>query len=179
MELVPAGTGERVRLRVAVGNRRYHATRLQRKTGIVALEDQARLLLNDLGEYGVWLDHVEGHDVSAEETAERWRSEVLEPTLAVLAAAIGGDRDPVQAYCDLLEHKWLLSEMAGHDIGLETALTSYLTLGAPAPEAAGIGPDLETDEERDPEATTVDPEFGVDTTRLGPQPGRKSPTRQA
>ena len=179
VELVPAGTGERVRLRVAVGNRRYHASRLQRKTGIVALEDQARLLLNDLGEYGVWLDHVEGHDASAEEIAERWRSEVLEPTLAVLAAAIGGDRDPVQAYCDLLEHKWLLSEMAGHDIGLETALTSYLTLGAPAPEAAGIGPDLETDEERDPEATTVDPEFGVDTTRLGPQPGRASPTRPA
>ncbi len=147
VELVPAGSGDRVRLRVAVGNRRYHATRLQRKTGITALEDQARLLLNDLGEYGAWLEHTEGRDVSPEATAERWRTEVLDPTLTTLAAAIGAERDPVQAYCDLLEHKWLLSERAGADVGLETALTSYLTLGAPAPEAAGIGPDLESDEE--------------------------------
>ncbi len=146
VELAPAGTGEHVRLRVAVGNHRYHAERLQRRTGIVALEDQARLLLNDLREYGAWLRWSAGREVSDDESAERWRSEVLEPTLSRLAAGIGAERDPLQAYCDLLEHKWLLSEQAGKDVGLEAALASYLALGAPAPEAGGIGPDLESDE---------------------------------
>ena len=62
-----------------------------------------------------------------------------------LAEEIGPDRDALQAYCDVLEHKWLLSEQSGEDVGLEPALLSYLALGAPAPEAAGIGPDLESD----------------------------------
>ncbi|HEY4752522.1 MAG TPA: DUF4032 domain-containing protein, partial [Candidatus Limnocylindrales bacterium] len=31
-------------------------------------------------------------------------------------------------------HKWLLSEAAGHDVGLEAAIESYLAEGAPAPE---------------------------------------------
>lgn len=143
VELVPAPAGEYVRLRIAVGSRRYHADRLQRKAGIVALEDQARLLLNDLREYGAWLHVSEGRDVPDDEAAERWRSEVLEPTLARLATAIGDHRDPVQAYCDLLEHKWLLSERAGRDVGLANALASYLSVGAPAPESGGVGPDLE------------------------------------
>jgi hypothetical protein len=39
----------------------------------------------------------------------------------------------------VLEHKWLLSEQAGRDVGLEAAIRSYLEIGAPAPEA---GPDL-------------------------------------
>ena len=60
---------------------------------------------------------------------------MFEPTLARLAGAIGPERGPVQAYCDVLEHKWLLSEAAGRDVGLETAILSYLKLGAPAPEA--------------------------------------------
>jgi hypothetical protein len=52
---------------------------------------------------------------------------------------VGPDRDIIQSYCDVLEHKWLLSELAGRDVGLETALLSYLEIGAPAPET---GPDL-------------------------------------
>ncbi len=48
-----------------------------------------------------------------------------------------GDRRgprPVQAYCDVLEQKWILSELAGRDVGLEAAMEAYLGLGAPAPE---------------------------------------------
>jgi hypothetical protein len=51
-----------------------------------------------------------------------------------------GGRDPIQTYCDVLEHKWLLSERAGRDVGLETAMAAYLAEGAPAPEQAP--PDL-------------------------------------
>ena len=145
IELVPAENGGWLRLRVAVGSRRFHAEELARRAGIVALEDQARLLLNDLREYGAWLEWYEKRHVPDDEATTRWRAEVVAPTLVRLAEAIGPDRDPVQAYCDLLEHKWFLSERDGEDVGLEPALLSYLALGAPAPEAAGIGPDLESD----------------------------------
>ena len=60
---------------------------------------------------------------------------------------MGPDRDIIQSYCDVLEHKWLLSEQAGRDVGLEAALESYLEIGAPAPE---IGVDLTAERGSDP-----------------------------
>ncbi len=55
--LEPSGTTtDVVRLRVAVANRRFHAHKLQELTGLVALEGQARLLLNDIREYKAWLE---------------------------------------------------------------------------------------------------------------------------
>src|SRR3954454_5975954 len=51
----PSPGGEVVRLKVAVADRRFHARELARLTGLVALEGQARLLVNDLREYGTWL----------------------------------------------------------------------------------------------------------------------------
>ena len=63
---------------------------------------------------------------------------MFEPVVAVLSPIIGPSRDPVQAYCDVLEEKWLLSEAAGRDVGLEAALDAYLSLGAPAPEDATV-----------------------------------------
>ncbi|MGZ6269181.1 MAG: DUF4032 domain-containing protein [Candidatus Limnocylindrales bacterium] len=60
---------------------------------------------------------------------------MLRPRLRELTAALGPARDPLQAYMDVLEHKWLLSERASQDVGLESAARSYLAAGAPAPEA--------------------------------------------
>lgn len=134
--LEPSGTATNVvRLRVAVANRRFHAHKLQELTGLVALEGQARLLLNDIREYQAWLESSTRAPVETERAAERWLAEVLQPAIAALIPAIGPLRDPLQAYCDVLEEKWLLSEAAGHDVGLEAAMAAYLELGAPAPEA--------------------------------------------
>jgi hypothetical protein len=123
-----------VRLKVAVANRRFHARDLERLTGIVALEGQAQLLLNDLHEYQAWIEHNEGHSITEQEASDRWLQDVLEPSLRQLAPAIGQGRDPLQAYCDVLEQKWILSELAGKDVGLSAAMDAYLGLGAPAPE---------------------------------------------
>ena len=42
-----------------------------------------------------------------------------------------GVGDPVQAYCDLLEVRWLLSEQAGRDVGDEPALKALAAGRAP------------------------------------------------
>ena len=135
IEVLPSDGGSEVRLRVTTTNRNFHAHELERLTGIEALEGQARLLLNDLREYIAWLEVTEGRVVGEAEGARRWRREILNPTLARLRPVIAG-RDPIQAYCDVLEHKWLLSERAHHDVGLEAAVRAYLEEGAPAPELA-------------------------------------------
>ncbi len=144
--------GDSVRIRVAVANRRFHARELQRLTGIVALEGQARLLLNDLREHQAWLELDRGMSISASIAGERWLQDVLLPSLAALAPAIGPTRDPVQAYCDVLEQKWLLSEVNDRDVGLDMALKAYVELGAPAPEdpSADSSVALDTGWEFDP-----------------------------
>lgn len=134
LELDPVTRGA-VRLRTSVTTRRYHANELERRTRLRTLEGQARILLNDLAEYGAWLEHAEGRRLAPDEQADRWLREVYRPTQARIARAVGPDRDLVQAYCDILEHKWLRSEEEGHDVGLGAAVESYLAAGAPAPEA--------------------------------------------
>ena len=133
IEIVPTQGGSAVRLRVATTNRDFHAGELERLTGLRVLEGQARMLLNDLHEHVAWLELSRGRKVTQEAGARRWRREVLNPALRRLRPAIGG-RDPIQAYCDVLEHKWLLSEQAGKDVGLDAAIDAYLAEGAPAPE---------------------------------------------
>jgi hypothetical protein len=148
--LEPTGDGPgAVRLKVAVANRRFHARELERLTGLVALEGQAQLLLNDLHEYQAWIEHNEHRTIGDQEAADRWLSDVLEPSLHQLAPAIGPERDPLQAYCDVLEQKWIQSELVGKDVGLSAAMDAYLGLGAPAPESnvasddAGIALDID------------------------------------
>jgi tRNA A-37 threonylcarbamoyl transferase component Bud32 len=135
IELEPGDRAGKLRLRVAVTTRRFHIRELERLTGIRALEGQARILMNDLREYRAWLEWFERRKLDRAEGAARWLNDVFEPTVARLRGAVGVERDLVQAYCDVLEHKWLLSEQAGRDVGLERAIESYLAIGAPAPEA--------------------------------------------
>jgi hypothetical protein len=134
-----------VRLKVTTSNRAFHAHELERLTGLRALEGQARVLLNDLREHVAWLRVTREPTITEAEGARRWLVDVLEPTLQRLRPAIG-IRDPLQAYIDVLEHKWLLSERERRDVGLDQALAAYLAVGAPAPEPATIT-----------ESVTIDP----------------------
>ena len=90
LEVDPVGPHGAVRLRTSVTTRRYHASELERRTRIRALEGQARILLHDLGEYQAWLEFYERRSVETTEAAERWLTEVYRPTLA----RISGHRRP-------------------------------------------------------------------------------------
>jgi len=136
IQLFPGDAG-RVRVRVAVTNRRFHAHKLERLTGLRALEGQARLLLNDLREYGAWLERMEQRAIPLDGAAPRWQAEVFEPTLNRLASIIGPGGDGVQAYCDVLETKWLRSESARRDVGLNDAIEAYVAGGVVGPEISG------------------------------------------
>ena len=137
--LDPTAGADVVRLRMHVTTRRFHAREIERRTKVRALEGQAQLLLNDLNEYSAWLEHTRGKPVPPEEAADLWLRDVYRPTLARIAGAVGPGRDLVQAYSDVLEQKWYLSEAAGRDVGLDQAIEAYVALGAPAPETPADG----------------------------------------
>jgi hypothetical protein len=124
-----------LRLKVAVANRRFHATELRRLTGLEAGEGQATVLLNDLRAYQCRLEDQKPGSTPDEVAGYRWLAEVFRPG-AAKAVAAEPDVDRVQAYCDLLEVRWILSERAGHDVGDVAALAALASRETPSGSAA-------------------------------------------
>lgn len=124
---------DHLHFRVRVGGRGFNSNRLRLLTGLQAGENQARQLLADLayftrsqGPAGAG----QGPGVGRAVSAVRWRAEALEPVLARITPEHGG-RDALQAYCDLLHHRYLVSAAAGRDVGTQAALESWLAQGRP------------------------------------------------
>jgi hypothetical protein len=128
----------RMHVRFAVGDRRYHAQDLQRLTGLDVGEGQARILLGDLRAYQAQLSAEAGYDVDESTAARLWVMEVLTPTERLAHDAVQRAGTPIQAYCDLLEVRWLLSEQAGHDVGTSAALAALARNRIPMDAAAKL-----------------------------------------
>ena len=137
--LQPTGAGEtNLRLRVAVGDRRYHAAHLRGLTGLDVGEGQARILLGDLHAYQVHLCRESGEDVGEPTAAQLWLREVALPGMDRAHSAVHRSGTAIQAYCDLLEVRWLLSEQAGHDVGTEKAVAALTRNVVPTDSAAKL-----------------------------------------
>jgi len=125
-----------LKIHVAVGDRRYHAQRLRELTGLDVGEGQARILLGDLRAYQAQLCREAGHDVDESTAARLWVIEVLTPYERLAHDVVGNTGTPIQAYCDLLEVRWLLSEKAGHNVGTNKALAALARDVIPIDSAA-------------------------------------------
>ena len=137
VNLVSTGEGdETLRLKVAVAARRFHATQLHDLTGLSVGEGQARILLGDLRAFQAHLARETKAPVPDMVAADRWTVEVLRPGMARAHRAVGGVGEAIQAYCDLLEVRWLLSEQAGRDVGDEAALEALERQSMPPQSAA-------------------------------------------
>lgn len=143
VDLAPAGSGDdRLRLRVGVAARSYHAGELFELAGIRVGEGQARELLADLQSFQAThpeltseRDPVAGGSLPAP-SVQRWIETVLRPGMSRSYESIGRIGDPVQAYCDLLEVRWLLSEQQGRDVGDAVALEALASRSQPTDSAA-------------------------------------------
>ncbi|MBG0566788.1 DUF4032 domain-containing protein [Actinoplanes aureus] len=100
----------------------YHTRRLMRLTGLDAEENQARQLLNDLDTY-----RAESHLTDEQQAAHRWLTEVFEPVVRAVPANLRRKLEPQEIFSQIIQHKWLLSEQAGRDVGMAPAVQSYLT----------------------------------------------------
>jgi hypothetical protein len=132
VELIPepSSSGDsRLRLKVLVGGRTFHTDRLRELTQIQASENQARQILADLY-YHAAADGVvsaTGKTVAA----ITWRVGVFEPLLARIAAIPESEIEPLQAFCDFLNHRYKVSAEAGRDIGNDEAFELWLAADRP------------------------------------------------
>ncbi|MFI7542921.1 DUF4032 domain-containing protein [Actinoplanes sp. NPDC049599] len=110
------------RVRPKVVDAGYHTRRLLRLTGLDAEENQARQLLNDLDAY-----RAESDLIDEQQAAHRWLTEVFEPVVRAVPANLRRKLEPQEIFSQIIQHKWLLSERAGRDVGMAPAVQSYLT----------------------------------------------------
>jgi len=129
VDLVPLDTkSSRLKMHLRVGGRNFHSNRLKELTGIEALEHQARQILSDLYYYQA----IHGSDSPSGKSiaAIRWRMNVFEPTIERIRS-LDDLADPIQAYCDVLFHRYVMSRDAGHDVGTDAAFNSWIESGRP------------------------------------------------
>jgi hypothetical protein len=132
VELVDAGEGSRIRLRTRVAEPGHHRRLLFTRTGLIAQENQARRLLNDMASYRSYLERTTGKPVPEAVAANRWLTEVYDPVVQAIPDGLRDRLDEVEIFHEILEHRWFLSERAGRDIGTTAARTDYFARVLPA-----------------------------------------------
>ena len=126
VELVATGERNRLRMRTIVTDRDYHRHQLHTLTGIVAGDRQAERMLDEIHEIKAMLAREQHVDVPLSVAAYHWMRERYEPALRKLAPLVAATGDALELYCQVLEHKWYLSEREHHDVGLGRALEDYV-----------------------------------------------------
>jgi hypothetical protein len=126
VKLEAVGDGSRLRMRTIVTDRDYHRNLLHALTGLVAEDRQAALMVNEIQELRATLVRTEKRSIPMSVAAYRWLTERYQPVAKRLAPLVGRRGEPAELYCQLLEHKWYLSERAKRDVGIEVALEDYL-----------------------------------------------------
>jgi hypothetical protein len=126
VELIATADGSRLRIKTKVAASGQQSTQLFRRAGIVADENQARRLLNDIASFRGYLEQRHGEPVSETVAAHRWLEEVYDPVVAAIPVELRDRLAPPEVFHEVLEHRWYLSERAGHDVGTTAAARSYV-----------------------------------------------------
>jgi len=126
VELTYADEGDAsLRVTTLVSEPGRHRRKLFQQTGLVAQENQALRLLNDLASYRVWLERSGGVPVPEAVAANRWLNEVYYPVVNGIPPELRDRLDPVEVFHEVLVHRWFLSERASADVGTLAAAQSY------------------------------------------------------
>ncbi len=134
--------GATVQIQPKVVDAGHHSRRLLRLTGLDVGENQARRLLNDLDSFRAATDR-QGDD--EEIVAHDWLSRVFEGVVRAVPRQLGSKLEPAEVFHEVLEHRWYLSERAGHDVELPEVVADYVTHVLPTKpdEAAVLGVDTQ------------------------------------
>jgi hypothetical protein len=140
VELISAGDGNKLRLKTRVAEPGHYRRMLLARTGLDVQENQARRLWGDMASFRGYLEQKEGHPIPETLAANRWLTEVYDPIIDAIPEGLRGRLDPAEVFHEILEHRWFLSETAGHDVGTTAAARSYFGSVLPAvPEQLTAG----------------------------------------
>jgi hypothetical protein len=113
----------------------YHTNRLRELMGLETEELQAKRILASFDRYRA---REGAASATVNETAFKWLTEVFNPIVNSVPAEHLGRVEPAQLFHEVLEHRWYLSEAAGHDVGLDFACESYISGVLPYRRDSGI-----------------------------------------
>ena len=134
MEVIADEDGQRLRFVPRVVESGYHQERLFALTGLVAGENQARRLLDDIRNFRTELQSRTGTKPPENIAAVRWLDQRFEPVIAAIPPSMLGKLQAAELFHQILEHRWFSSEEQGRDVSLEEAIESYVgnvLVGAP------------------------------------------------
>jgi hypothetical protein len=132
VEIQGSDQGEKLHLRIIVTDRNFHRDQLFELTGLEAEEMQARQMMNEIYELKAFLSQSSNHSIRFSLAANHWLEKIYQPVIDHLKPLIEhkdrGDvnTDPVELYCQILEHKWYLSESVRHDVGHLAAVEDFI-----------------------------------------------------
>jgi hypothetical protein len=113
----------------------YHKNRLRELVGLETEELQAKRLLASF-------DRFRGREKTPKppvsDSAKRWLDEVFRPTVNLIPPELEGRIELAQFFHETLEHRWYLSEKAGHDVGLDFAARAYIADVLPFRRDSGV-----------------------------------------
>jgi hypothetical protein len=104
----------------------HHQRRLFELAGLRVQENQARALLGDLARFKAKWESGVGHPIPDDAAARRWLDEKFYGTLALVPAELRPKLPDAELFHEISEHRWLLSEQQGHDVGRAAAVASYV-----------------------------------------------------
>jgi hypothetical protein len=118
--------GDKISFQVVVTDRNFHRDQLLGLTGIEAEEMQARTMMNEIQELKANLSHTQNRSTPVSLAAYNWLHDFYNPVIKRLQMLVDRSGDLAELYCQILEHKWYLSEAAQHDVGHQAAVEDYL-----------------------------------------------------
>jgi tRNA A-37 threonylcarbamoyl transferase component Bud32 len=120
------GDQTRLHLRTSVLEPGRYQRLLRDLTGLEAQDLQARVLLNDIRNFGAWLADGEGSLPEEGVVARRWLERSFEPTVALVPHELRGRRQGPQVFVEVLEHWQRWSAEQGVDLDLFDAARRYV-----------------------------------------------------
>jgi len=113
----------------------YHTNRLRELMGLETEELQAKRILASFDRYRARESNL---STNVNEVAFKWLTEIFNPIVNSVSAEHVGRVEPAQLFHEVLEHRWYLSEAAGHDVGLDFACKTYISEVLPYRRDSGI-----------------------------------------
>jgi hypothetical protein len=132
IELNNEDHGNILKLRIFVSDRNFHRNQLLEFTGLYAEDRQAQQIINEINELKANFSQAGNPNISLQAVASHWFEHVYQPVIEQLRPIINSsvhpkfNADPIELYCQILEHKWYLSERARHDVGHQAAVEDFI-----------------------------------------------------
>jgi hypothetical protein len=126
IDLQTKNDGDKLRLRIFVTDRNFHRDQLLNLTGLEAEEMQARQMMNEIYEHKAILSQAHNRSTPLSVAAYHWLENIYKPVMVHLLSLLDQYNTPAELYCQVLEHKWYMSERAKNDVGHQAAVDDYL-----------------------------------------------------